>query len=332
MSNLNRRMFLKSVGLVSASAIFPLSRICLADQDALSAQSTENSLRFGIITDLHQDVMHDGIHRLKTFIDGMNSVKADFIIHLGDFCQPQPQNLPLLKQYNQFKGPRYHVLGNHDMDGGFKREQTVDYYKMPGRYYSFDLKGVHFVVLDGNDPGGTSSGYARYIGTDQIAWLRKDLDNTDLPTVLFSHQPLDPIAGIENHGQIRAVLEQINLKAGRRKVAACFAGHSHLDIVKRINDILYTQINSASYYWMPSEFIHESYPSEIHQEHPWIKHTCPYKDPLWAEIEIDTQNDYLKITGRQTQWVGPSPWKLGLNPKKNAGYLKPAITNWKVPF
>jgi len=329
-------MFLKSVGLASASAIFPLSRLSLADQNIPPAHITGKPLRFGIITDLHQDVMHDGISRLKTFIDRMNSIEADFIIHLGDFCQPRPQNLPLLQQFNQFNGPRYHVLGNHDMDGGFKREQTVAYYKMPGRYYSFDSKGVHFVVLDGNDPGGKSSGYARYIGPEQIDWLKKDLSNTDLPAVLFSHQPLDPIVGIENHIQFRAVLEQINQTAGYRKVAACFAGHSHLDLVKRINDILYVQINSASYYWMASEYVHESYPSEIHQKYPWIKHTCPYKDPLWAEIEIDTQNDYLKITGRQTQWVGPSPWELGLKPGKNSEHkkrhIKPSVSNWKVPL
>ncbi|NIP96728.1 MAG: alkaline phosphatase, partial [Akkermansiaceae bacterium] len=48
-------------------------------------------------------------------------------------------------------GPRYHVIGNHDTDGGYQREQTVAWWKMTARYYSFDHAGTHFVVLDGND-------------------------------------------------------------------------------------------------------------------------------------------------------------------------------------
>jgi hypothetical protein len=44
------------------------------------------------------------------------------------------------------------VLGNHDTDGGFKREETLDYWKSPARYFSRDEHGLHVVVLDGNDP------------------------------------------------------------------------------------------------------------------------------------------------------------------------------------
>ncbi len=37
------------------------------------------------------------------------------------------------------------------MDGGFTREQTIEYWGMPTKYYSFDMKGYHFIILDGND-------------------------------------------------------------------------------------------------------------------------------------------------------------------------------------
>jgi len=45
---------------------------------------------------------------------------------------------------------------------------------MPGRHYGFDRGGVRFLVLDGNDPGGTQGGYNRFIADDQKAWL--DID------------------------------------------------------------------------------------------------------------------------------------------------------------
>ena len=146
-------------------------------------------LRFGVITDVHQDVMHDAVDRIKTFARAMEGAGVDFAIQLGDFCQPKPANDAFLQAWNSIDAPRHHVIGNHDMDGGFSREQVVEYYGMPARHYSFDAKGLHFIILDGNDPGGTSSGYARFIGKDQLEWLEEDLRTHPLPTVVFVHQP-----------------------------------------------------------------------------------------------------------------------------------------------
>ena len=61
---------------------------------------------------------------------------------------------------NAYGGPRHHVIGNHDMDGGFKREQTVAWYGMPARYHAFDHGGVRFITLDGNE-GVLYNGAAR---------------------------------------------------------------------------------------------------------------------------------------------------------------------------
>jgi hypothetical protein len=60
-----------------------------------------------------------------------------------------PQNKDFMGIWETFKGSKYHVLGNHDMDKNSKAEM-VDYWEMPGSYYSWDYQGVHFVVLDAN--------------------------------------------------------------------------------------------------------------------------------------------------------------------------------------
>jgi len=77
-------------------------------------------VRIGIVADVHQDIIHDGYARMRYFIEDMNIRKPDFIIQLGDFVMPRKRNQPFLDAWNEFDGPGYHVLGNHDMkDFGF---------------------------------------------------------------------------------------------------------------------------------------------------------------------------------------------------------------------
>lgn len=47
----------------------------------------------------------------------MQEAKVDLILQLGDFCVPAPRNQPFLDASNRLDGPRFHVFGNHDMDG-----------------------------------------------------------------------------------------------------------------------------------------------------------------------------------------------------------------------
>ena len=82
-------------------------------------------LRFGLITDVHHDVMPDGPERVAAFADAVTRAGADFVCQLGDFCQPRPENRDCLKALERFRGDRYHVLGNHDMDGGVSREDVA---------------------------------------------------------------------------------------------------------------------------------------------------------------------------------------------------------------
>jgi len=321
----SRRSFLK---LTSA---FP-TVYCLQSL-ALGANQAQTRLRFGLIADVHQDIMHDAGHRVRRFVEAMHEAKVDFICQLGDFCWPHERNRAFLAQWNQFQGPRYHVLGNHDMDGGFTRDQTVAYLDMPNKHYSFDQKGIHFVVLDGNEPGGQSTGYKRYIAEQQLNWITQDLHATSWPSVVFSHQALDDASGIENSAAVRQALEQAQDAAGVKKVVACFCGHHHDDQARRINGIHYMRINSASYYWLPAQFKHQSYSAEIHQAYPWIEHTAPYREPLWALVEIDVSAGRLSVTGRNTDWVGPSPWTLGASKEAiDPRVVAPRISNRVITF
>lgn len=287
-------------------------------------------IKFGICTDVHKDVMHDADARLQAFIEDAAEKELDFIIQLGDFCRPYDYNLGFMSIWDSFHGEKYHVIGNHDMDGGFTREQVVEYWDIPHRYYSYDFNGYHFIVLDGNDLDPSPdrpSGYARYFGKEQLEWLENDLDKTELPTMVFSHQGLDnDLGGISNSTQSRLVLERANKKAGFQKVLFVFSGHHHQDYHNNINGIHYIQVNSMSYQWLGEEYKHIRYSEEVDSKYPWIKYTVPYKDPLWAYVEL-AEDGTFHLYGRKTEFVGPSPEELDVD-LSNFGYpLVPYISD-----
>jgi len=305
--------------------------ICLYSATLIKAEKNSGqSVRFGICADVHKDIMHDADGRLEVFIRDASKRKVDFIIELGDFCRPYDYNLDFLKIWNSFPGEKYHVLGNHETDGGFSKDQVIRYLNSPGKYYSFDKHGYHFIVLDGNDQNPSpdkSPGYPRYIGEEQRNWLINDLKSTQSPVILFSHQSLEN-DGIENRVQIRSILEKENQSAGFKKVIACFSGHHHTDYAKNINGINYIEINSMSYQWVGEKYQMIRYSKEIDSKYPYIKYTIPYKDPLYAFVEINEKE--IIIEGRKSSFVGPGPEELGIPEPPENNITTPMISNLRI--
>ena len=279
--------------------------------------------------------MHDAEARLRVFIDAVKRDSPDFILQLGDFCCPYEKNRKFLSIWEEFKGPRYHTLGNHDRDGGFAWQQVQDFWGMPHRYYSFDQGGWHFVVLDGNEKKlvNPEPGYPHYVGPEQLEWLRDDLRKTNAATILFSHQSLEDPGGLENRTEVRAVLEEANTAAGWHKVGVCLNGHHHIDFQREINGIQYVQVNSMSYCWLGEQYAHIRYSDEIDKTHPAIKYTAPYKESLFASVSLDP-NEGMTIRGRRSEFVGPTPWELGLQEKKGTSLdqniIVPRISDRKI--
>ena len=88
---------------------------------------------FGIIADIHDS-------------------SPDFVIQLGDHCHAYPPVLndeqrAFVKLWLSTKLPKYNVLGNHELDKNTKGHVMATL-EMPKSFYSFDIKGVHCVVLD----------------------------------------------------------------------------------------------------------------------------------------------------------------------------------------
>jgi predicted phosphodiesterase len=313
-----------------------LFQVLLLTGFPVSAKKADK-IRIGMCTDVHLTTMHDSKYRITKFVDSMNAAKPDFIIELGDFVTPEKKYAELFEIWNTYPGDKYHVIGNHEMDGGTSRQAALDYRKMAKSYYSFDKNGFHFIVLDGNDSKGPEAkGYKQYIGPDQVDWLKFDLDNSVLPVVIFSHQGLahyqsaDESYGVENYQQLQDILVNHNLRNPSGKVIACFNGHTHYDYAEHINGIWYITITSMSYHWLGDKYAHLRYSEEVDKNFKWIKYTAPFKEPLFTVVEIST-NGTIKIAGKKSEWVGPTPWELGY-PETLKKYMRPAISARTLKF
>ncbi len=322
---MKRRQFIQTAIGGGTLLVFPMSLKALS-------QSQKENLKFGVCADVHKDIMHDSDIRLQTFISKASERDLDFIIQLGDFCRPYEYNREFLSIWNSYDGDKYHVIGNHEMDGGFSRKQVIDFWDIPKQFYSVDNNGFHIVVLDGNDKNlskDKASGYARFIGEKQMEWLKSDLLSTKLPCLIFSHQTLENNDdGIENRQEIRELFEAENERSGFNKIMACFSGHHHTDYVAEINDIYYIQINSMSYEWLGEKYQTIRYSEEIDKEFPYIKYTVPYKDPLFAFVEISNKN--INIEGVKSSFVGLSPKELGCPERPENKRAIPEIANRKL--
>ncbi|MEX0289180.1 MAG: metallophosphoesterase [Flavobacteriaceae bacterium] len=333
---MERRAFIHRSGLGLIASMLPQQVIKF---NPLSFTS-KSRLRFGIIADVHKDLMPDANERLEAFIEEAMALELDFIVQLGDFCMADSGNKSFMKIWETFKNPRYHVLGNHDMDRHSK-EEMLDFWEMPKTYYSYDFQGYHFVALDANylyldgkfvdyDKSNfyVDNNLRTYINQEQIEWLKSDLEATSSPTIVFSHQSLWHYHyGVKNRLSVQKILEN-----HKEKVVCCFNGHNHIDFHHHQNGIDYIEINSASYYWTNDKYRNsERYPEELYKQFKWLPNLATYKDPLYAIVTLDSEGT-LKVEGKRSEWVAPSPSDIGMPPQVYGSEYSAEISDYTLNY
>ncbi|MBL7817160.1 MAG: hypothetical protein JNL70_19205 [Saprospiraceae bacterium] len=327
---LNRRHFLKKASILTTSISLLDNAFSFLPLPLHANRAKGKAVKIGWITDVHHGYCTDAQKRLETFIHEANGKKLDFILQGGDFCHPTAESKPFLDVWNSFKGEKYHVLGNHDMDKGTK-QQIMDMWGMKEKYYSFDKGDFHFIVLDCNYilKDGQYLDYAHgnfyisqknrdHIHPEQIEWLKNDLATTNKQCIIISHQSIDEIwggYGVSNRLDVRKVIDDANNRADFQKVVACFCGHHHVDDHSYINKVHYFQMNSASYY-----YVGEGFGSDGAK--------AMYKDPLFAFVTIDPSGK-IAIEGRQSQFVSPTPMEKKY---RDAARISAVISDRKERF
>ncbi|NKI27467.1 metallophosphoesterase [Arenibacter sp. 6A1] len=335
---MKRRKFIEQIGVGSAATMFPTT--LLSFTPSLFSERRANSLKIGIVSDVHKDLMPDADKRLETFINKAIDKKVDFIIQMGDFCFAETKNKAFLNIWEQFKGPKYHVLGNHDMDKNSK-DEMLDFWGMPKTYYSYDFGGYHFIVLDANFlyQDGEFIDYKNanfyvddsartFIDDEQIEWFKADLEATKLPTMVFSHQSLWHYQwGVKNRLTLQKIMEAHN-----EKVICCLNGHNHLDYHHHQNGIDYIEINSMSYQWLSAKYKStQRFPKEFYDQYGNLPQIGAYKDPLYAFATLNAKGT-MEIEGVKSTWMSPSPYEMGMDKGIDGMVYSAKMSDYKIKF
>jgi len=268
---MKRRNFLKGAGLLMAGGTLPVSLV----EVAFGKEKGQN-FTFAYISDSH--IQHvKGTEFVRNWDRGliravaecnMMDPKPDFVIYGGDLAQlaTKTEIDHGLELMSALRHEVHYVMGEHDyyLDLGKYWESQLG-----PQWYSFDHKGVHFVVLNsiltdekwvnkwssGEERMGVMAGLDNplgspfMVGKEQRDWLAADLAKVgkDTPLVIFSHSPLQKIYKgwnfwTEDAEQIQALLKPFD------KVNV-FYGHVHQIQYNQIGNISFHSVMATAWPW-----------------------------------------------------------------------------------
>jgi len=267
----DRRTFLRNGGAAALAASLPVTLVELA-----FAKSADN-FTFAYISDAH--IQHiKGTEFVRNWDRGLIRAvaetnllnpKPDFVMFGGDLAQlgTKPELDHGAEIMSALKYKTRYVMGEHD----YYLDLGEYWSKLFGpQWYSFDHKGVHFVVLNSvltyddwtfnrwpsaeqrmlemaglDNPNGSPF----MVGQKQRDWLAKDLQKVgkDTPLVVFSHSPLQKIYKgwnfwTEDADDIQALLRPFN------KVNVVY-GHVHQIQYNQIGNISFNSVMATAWPW-----------------------------------------------------------------------------------
>jgi 3',5'-cyclic AMP phosphodiesterase CpdA len=282
MSRISRRNFLRNGGALLAAGSLPLSLVEIA-----FGKAAPENFTFAFISDSHITHIRGG-EFVRNWDRGLIRAVAecnlldprpDFIFYGGDIAQlGLPSEIDHgLELLGGLQGDVHYVMGEHDyyLDLGehWRKRLGPD-------HYSFDHKGVHFVVLNSvltyddwtydtwDTPMRRMKEMARLdnprgspflVGETQRDWLRKDLSGVsrDTPIVVMSHSPLQKIYKgwnfwTDDAEQVQALLKPFD------KVTVLY-GHVHQIQYNRIGNISFNSAMATAWPWpYPESFTQEA--------------------------------------------------------------------------
>ncbi len=187
---IDRREFIKLAGVgggVFASGLYPLASQAQAADEFFFVQLSDTHWGF------QGPPNPDAKVTLKKAVAAVNSLEQqpDFVVFTGDLTHTTDDPAVRRQRLAEFrdivgelkvKNVRF-MPGEHDAS----LDKGAAYQEFFGKtHYTFDHKGMHFIVLDNvSDPGAS-------IGQEQLDWLAADLKqlSKDQRIVVFTHRPL----------------------------------------------------------------------------------------------------------------------------------------------
>jgi len=201
-THLDRRQFIQLAGLATAGVAGVVFSSGLRGVSRAAQKGNAEDFVFLQMSDLHWGftgpaVNPDAEGTLDKAIAHVNALPhpPDFIVFTGDLTHTTDDSRERRRRLAhvrdavgklRVKTLRY-LPGEHDAS----LDRAEAFREFFGEtHYTFDHKGVHFIVLDNvSDPTGR-------LGDQQIQWLRADLAklDKDAPIVVLTHRPLFDLA------------------------------------------------------------------------------------------------------------------------------------------
>jgi len=227
---------------------------------------------------------------LKKAVEAVNSLdqKPDFIVFTGDLTHTTDDEKERRSRMTQFQdiAGQLNVRTVHYMAG--EHDAALDrgdaYQEFFGKLnYTFDHKGVHFIVLDNvSDPGAI-------VGDRQLEWLQSDLKGLkpDAPIVVLTHRPLFDLypqwdwATVDAKGVIDSLMPYKNVTV--------FYGHIHQEHHYMTGHIAHHAAKSLMFPLPAPGSAPKRAPI------PWDA-AAPYKGLGYREIEADVKTARYEIS------------------------------------
>ena len=201
----NRRGFLKCMAWAGTGAICIMQggvmRSFALNDPAASKHLAKGDLTFAQISDSHmgfnKPANPDVVATFQTAIDKLNALPAapEFLLHTGDITHlSRPEQFDTVDQILKSARPKnvFYVPGEHDVldDNGKQYRERYAKNSQGDGWYSFDIKGVHFIALV--NVMNLKSGGLGSLGASQLEWLEKDVKHLSksTPIIVFAHIPL----------------------------------------------------------------------------------------------------------------------------------------------
>ncbi len=225
-------------------------------------------------------------------------IQPDFVISMGDNIAGGEDHEVLAdaRTYhdyaNQLSAPHYYVIGNHEcipveVYQLLTWDELLGAWEMDSRWYSFDVRGFHVIVIDGWI-SLRSDKHADVLKAE-LAWLAADLEACELPTMVFVHQAIgfqqaDSPSWIATDNRKfwppGNPLETV-IQKHADKIVGVFEGHKHASLWKTCCGVTYHQIGAS--------FIH---------------------DGQFAQVFIDAQTRRFFVLGHPERDERDEAWSI----------------------
>ncbi len=218
-------------------------------KEEISVQNEENNYSEQIKIVLLADV-HMGNNRstrpgeeapfwLRKLVNEINfEIKPDAFIDLGDRINDSNREDDRKNAERYFdiietvNVPYFFLLGNHDVHY-LSEFENKKIYGNNSINLSVKIKGIKFIFINTADPVEENIG--GNVSEKQLEWLKKELDEENIPKVIFGHHPIDDqdisgnphflsfphLAFVQNKEAVRKIVKN------GKNVVAYINGHVH---------------------------------------------------------------------------------------------------------